>query len=170
MGPNPVFQTLVFCFRSSEQLLHKHLWHPSPERLKALGNQAVFEPEWVRGAQRNGCRNSLEKRGLEKQGLALLGNLSQHMLKHMGGLSLRSACPRRSLMRMQPPGVNMLFTPYFAFTSMAQARSVCVEAPANPLSEDHCLPSDTKLLLPKNYSEITIFAKFVKITNFTRNS
>ena len=29
------------------------------------------------------------------------------------------------------------------------------------------LPSDTKLLLTKNYSEIIIF---VKITNFTRNS
>ena len=29
-----------------------------------------------------------------------------------------------------------------------------------------CLPSDTKLLLTKNYSEIIIFEK---ITNFTRN-
>ena len=76
MGPNPVFQTLFFCFRSSEQLRHKHLCNPSPERLKALGNHAVFEPKWVRGAQRNGCRNSLEKRGLEKQGLALLGVLA----------------------------------------------------------------------------------------------
>ena len=44
-----------------------------PRRLKALGNHAVFEPEWVRGAQPNGCRNTLEKRVLEKQGLALLG-------------------------------------------------------------------------------------------------
>ena len=52
MGPNPVFQTLFFCFNSSEQLLHKHLCNPSPRRLKALGNHAVFEPERVRGAQR----------------------------------------------------------------------------------------------------------------------
>ena len=48
------------CFNSSEQLLHKHLCSPSPRRLKALENHAVFEPEWVCGARRHGCRNSLE--------------------------------------------------------------------------------------------------------------
>ena len=34
-------------------------------------------------------------------------------------------------------------------------------------SQDRQLPSDTKLLLTKNYSEIIIFGK---ITNLTRNS